>query len=150
MMRKDQVLASAVYIKSLAQVLGAHGRALYMPARPAPAPWTVPCRLTGLGCLPQHKVKRVFLARVHLHPGTGLHVPEAPAGKLAVFRPPGNRKKNVTVHAVCISLLLQYFYNPNNLGDMICGKRLQVRLTHVKRGHVPAEFVNIFAGNLVR
>ena len=73
--RELQVRAATVDIEGCAQGGAAHGRAFNMPTRAAGAEvmsqrGTVPHRvgrLTGLGCLPQRKVKGVMLVRLHRH-----------------------------------------------------------------------------------
>src|ERR1700758_4373305 len=69
MMRKAQVDTSGVDIELLAQVLGCHGRALYMPAGEANTPGAGPVHLTALIALfPQSEVfRRVFIfGNLHL------------------------------------------------------------------------------------
>ena len=59
--REDEVLAAAVDIDLLAEVLQRHRRALDVPAGAALAPRAVPRRLAGLGALPEREVGGVLL-----------------------------------------------------------------------------------------
>ncbi len=63
---EDQILSAAVQVDGLAQMGAAHGAALDVPARAAHAVGAFPCRLAGLGGLPDGKVGGVFL-QVVLH-----------------------------------------------------------------------------------
>src|SRR5512135_3562714 len=76
--RKDEVFATGMDVEGLAQMLESHRRALDMPARPAGAPWTVPCGFAGFRSLPKREVQRICLALVHFHPRPGLHVLKIP------------------------------------------------------------------------
>ena len=84
--RKDQVLAPAVEVKGLAQVLHSHDGALDVPARPAGAPRGWPRGLAGLGRLPQREVERVALALVDIHPRSRLELVEILARELSIRR----------------------------------------------------------------
>ena len=72
-MRELQVGPTTVDVKSLAQHLAAHGRALNVPAGAARPVHAVPLRIWRLGRfsgLPQHEVQRVVFAVQHRHPLT--------------------------------------------------------------------------------
>ena len=74
MVGEDQVLAAAVQVEGLPQVMHAHGGALDVPARPPGAPGAVPGRFPGLGGLPQDKIQGILFIGVHFDPGPGLHI----------------------------------------------------------------------------
>ena len=86
-MRELQVGATAMNIKTLAQGLATHGRALDVPARATLAVGAVPLgviRLLRLGRFPQHKVQRIILAVIHGNPLAGTQVIQRLARELAV------------------------------------------------------------------
>src|SRR6266851_8588461 len=62
--RKDQVDAAAMNIEDLAEIGGAHGRALDVPARTSPAPWAFPSGLIAGRLLPQHEIERTLFMRI--------------------------------------------------------------------------------------
>jgi hypothetical protein len=82
--RENEVLAAAVYVDLLPQVLEGHGGALDVPAGPSGAPGAVPGRLAGLGGLPEGEVHGVLLALAGLHSGAGHHVVQVAPGELPV------------------------------------------------------------------
>ena len=61
MVREDQVLAAAVDVDLLAQILFGHDRALDVPAGPAFSPGGAPEGLAFLFRLPEHEIQRVLL-----------------------------------------------------------------------------------------
>ncbi len=63
--RKEQVQTSSMDIKLQAQILGAHGRALQVPARITIAPFGRPAHDMGrIGLFPQGEVQRTSLFRL--------------------------------------------------------------------------------------
>src|SRR5262249_52869121 len=60
-MGKDQVDTAAMNIEDIAEIGGAHGRALDMPAGTSAAPRTFPAGLVTGGLLPQHEDERALL-----------------------------------------------------------------------------------------
>lgn len=77
---KSAALTAAVEVNGLAQVGAAHGAALNVPARTAHAVGALPGRLTGLGCFPDGKVRRVFFqVIVHLMRSSRFRSPDRPA-----------------------------------------------------------------------
>ena len=63
-MRKLQVLATAVDIEMRAEQFAGHGRTLQMPARTTAPPGRRPGRLALLGAFPQDEIERVMLAGI--------------------------------------------------------------------------------------
>ena len=84
MMREQQILAAAVDIERFAQIGGAHGGALDMPAGPAHAPRALPRRLARLLRLPQRKVHGIFLDLVHAHARAALKILQILSAQAAV------------------------------------------------------------------
>src|SRR5208283_5117759 len=78
MMGEDQILAAAMNVERLTQMLEPHGGALDMPARPTRSPRAFPSRLSRFGSFPQCKVKRVVLALIDIHARACFHVIESP------------------------------------------------------------------------
>src|SRR5258706_6586337 len=72
-MRKNQIDATGVQVKSLAQIFHGHGRALDMPTSPAASDAGVPGRFFGfVWGFPESEVARVFLlAFVPVHAFAG-------------------------------------------------------------------------------
>src|SRR5262249_48643304 len=119
--RKDQVLAAAVDVERLAQVLAGHGRALYVPARPPRAPRYLPCRLCWLGALPQREVQRVALRLARLDPVALAQLVHAAAGELAVVGLLADLEVDVAAGGVGEALLDQRRDHPVHLGDVLRG-----------------------------
>src|SRR4029077_15161872 len=82
--REDEILAAAVHVEGLAEVLHRHRGALDMPAGPAVAPRALPAGPAWLVLLPEGEVERVALAVVHLHARARLQVLPGSAPALAV------------------------------------------------------------------
>src|SRR3990172_7897004 len=72
-MGEDQVLAPAVDVDLLAQVLEGHGRALDVPAGAARPPGAVPGGLARLGRFPEGEVAGVLLVVTGLDTRAGHH-----------------------------------------------------------------------------
>ncbi len=117
--RKDVVDAAAVDVEGLAEVLGAHRRALDVPARAARAPGRVPGRLARLGALPEHEVAHVFLlVLVRRHALAAAHRVEADTGELAVVGVGGDAEPDRAVALVGVALLEQPLHHGDHLGDV--------------------------------
>ena len=65
--REHQVLAAAVDVNRLAEILLTHDRALNVPARPSLAPGRLPVGLAFLLRLPEHEVVRILLCLLAAH-----------------------------------------------------------------------------------
>ena len=79
-----EILAAAVDVDGLAQVLPVHGGALDVPAGTALAPGGLPVGFAGLGGLPESKVQGIFLLIVHVNTGAGEKVLDGLMAQLAV------------------------------------------------------------------
>jgi hypothetical protein len=110
MMRIDVIDAAAVDVEGLAQVFGAHGAALDVPAGEAHAPGAVPLHLALLvfrGELPERKIRGVALLGVDFDPRPGLLLLEALPGKLPVAGKLRDVKVDPIRRSVCVALLLE-------------------------------------------
>ena len=116
MVGKNKVLAAAVNIKCLTQVLQGHGRAFDMPTRPSRTPWALPRRLTRLGPFPKGEVHGMLFGGAHLYPGPGHHAFETAAAELAVPIGFGNPKIHVTIGGISVPLSTR-----DRITWMICG-----------------------------
>ena len=147
MMRKTQVLASAVYIKGFAKIFTAHGRTFDMPAWSSHAPWAFPGRLSGFGGFPQNKIKRVALPFVNIDSCTGLHIFKPATGKLSIFFEFFNRIIDITIYPVCKTFLYQLFNKLYDLVDMLSGFWFDCCPFNVQGIHIFMEFPYVFFSN---
>ena len=131
-----QVCAATMDIKGFTQSGAAHGRALNMPTGAAWAEvmskrGAVPHRvgrLTGFSGLPQSKVKRVMLVRLHRNPLTGTQFIQRFTGKLPVTGKLAHRKIHIPiVGPVRQTPLTQGADDLQHLGHVIGGARLKGR-----------------------
>ena len=139
--REDQILAAAVNIDHIAQMLVDHRRALDVPARPAAAPGRFPAGLVVAAGFPQHEIAGVALVVRHFHPGAGAHVFQIAAGQLAVVGHRLHREQHMAVRFIGVALGDQGFDHGGHLADMIGGLGHDVRLQGIERRHVLAEGV---------
>ena len=79
MMRKQQIIAAAMNIKTMAKKLIRHRRAFDMPARASTSPGAWPARRLRIRGFPQDKIHRVALIGGHFHPCACNHVIHTPA-----------------------------------------------------------------------
>ena len=77
--REDQIEAAAMDVEDIAEIGGAHRRALDMPARAAPAPRAFPTGLVVRRLFPEHKIGRVFLVGINCDTCAGLLLVEPAA-----------------------------------------------------------------------
>src|SRR5918994_2365982 len=99
-MRKHQVSPAAVDVERLAKILGAHRRALDVPARPARTPRAFPGRLAGLARFPESEIQRRSLALINLDASPRFQLVDSLARKLAISSKIRNRKEDIAVYAV--------------------------------------------------
>ena len=82
---EDEVVAAAVNVKTEAENLLGHRRALNVPARASTAPGRVPCGvLARLLCLPERKVERILLQLGSLSPFALIERVKRAVRKLAI------------------------------------------------------------------
>ena len=72
--REQQILAAAVYVDRLAQILHAHRGALDMPAGATHSPRAGPGGFAGLLRLPQGEVHRMSLGIIHVYARAGFQI----------------------------------------------------------------------------
>ena len=116
MMGEEQVLATAVHIDGLAQILDGHGAAFDMPSGSARTPRAFPGRLPGLLALPQRKVHDVFLALLYLDPGSGLQAVKVPAAQLTVVVVAPDPKVYVSICGVRVTFVDE---TPDHVPDLV-------------------------------
>ena len=107
-----------------------------MPARPPPAPGTVPAGLIGVGRLPQHEIRRVLFVRCDLHPGAGDHLAPVPLGEFSVFRHGGHVEQHMAFRLIGVARLDQALDHGDHLGDMIGGAGFFIGIQRAQRRHV--------------
>ena len=133
---EDQVLSAAMDVDHVTQMLMDHGGTFDVPARAATAPGGVPARLLVAGRLPEDEVAGVALVVGHFHPGTGEHVFQFAAGKLAVVGHGFHRKQHLAIRLVGVALFHQGGDHLDHLGDVIGGLGDNIRGFRVQRCHV--------------
>ena len=84
MVREDEVHPAGVDVEPVAEVGGAHGGALDVPAGPPPTPGAVPAPLLGRDPLPQGEIERILLGLVARDPRPGSELVDPATGELAV------------------------------------------------------------------
>src|SRR5271165_5814709 len=99
-----------------------------MPAGTAGSPWGVPGRLAGLGALPQGEVPRVAF-------GSGItgvvgrtHLVEPLAGQFPVGRVGADVEVHIPAGRVRVATIDEPLHQPDHLGHVPGGPRLDVRL----------------------
>ena len=138
---ENQVLTAAVEVNGLAQVGAAHGAALNVPARTAHAVGALPGRLTGLGCFPDGKVRRVFFqVIVHLAaqlPVPALQIVQLQVAQFAVLGVALDAEIDIAVLGnVSVAGVDQVLDDIEDLLDVLGGAGLDGRLFAVEAGGV--------------
>lgn len=137
MVREDEVGTAAVDVERVAEDLGAHGRALDVPARTAAAPLGFPLGLARLGALPEHEVERIALAGSHVDAGARLQVVDRLAGEAAIVLELAHGEVDVTVGPlVGVALLLKLLDEAEHFGDVVGGAGLVRGREAAEREHV--------------
>jgi len=107
MVGEYEVIATAVNVKIIPQILPGHGRTLNVPTRSSRPPRAFPGRLSRFGGFPEGKVHGVALPGVNLHPGPRLHILGGPPRQFSVAGKRSYVKINVFVHHVSMPPLYQ-------------------------------------------
>src|SRR5690606_11850563 len=118
------------------EVMRAHGGAFDMPAGTTFAPWALPGRFSGLGCLPEREVERVFFFLARRDAGADEQVIDVPVRQLAV---PGERpypEVHVALGLVGVALVNQTLDHLDDLGDLLRRTWIDVGRKDVERGHL--------------
>src|SRR5690606_8440272 len=114
--REDQVCPAAMDVDRTPEVMRAHPGAFAMPAGTTFAPWALPGRSSGLGCLPEREVERVFFFLARRDAGADEQVIDVPVRQLAV---PGERpypEVHVALGLVGVALVNQTLDHLDDLG----------------------------------
>ncbi len=121
---EQQVLAAAVELEVVAQVLGGHHRTLDVPARAAAAPGGVPAGLVGAGRLPEGEVQGIALLLPHLHADAAAHLLHVATGEEAVLRIAADAEVDVAVHGVGVATLDESLDEGDDLRDVLGDQRV--------------------------
>ena len=148
MVREEQVLAAAVDVEGLAQVGGAHGRALDVPAGTAHAPGAFPRGLAGLLCLPESKVQRVLLDLVHAHARAALQILQILPAQAAIAGEGAHAVVHVALGFVGQSLVDEPLDERDDLRDVLRGAGMHRGRTDAQRLGVGEIFGDVALGNL--
>ena len=130
---EHQVLAAAVDVDGLAQVLHTHGGALDVPAGAALAERRLPVGLAGLSGLPQREVHRMLLVLVHLDARASLQILQVLAGELAVAAKGLGVKVDAVAALIGQALVHQLLHQRDDLGDVLGGLGVDGGLAHAQR-----------------
>ena len=147
---EDQVIAAAVDVDGLAQVMQTHGRAFDVPAGSAGSPRTFPRRFAWLGRLPQRKVAHKLLARVFLNAGAALGQVQFAPAQFAVVGVLAHPEVDVAVQFVGIAGLAQPLDHGDDLADLLAHARVDVRGQHVEIGQVLQVLLGVVIGQFHR
>ena len=151
MMRESEVLAAAVYVDGLAQVLLGHCGALDVPARSSHAPWRLPCDLGFfLASLPESEVQRIFLHLADSDARAALEVVDVLAGQLAVLFKLTCRVVDVAVCLVGVALVDEGLHEFDDLRDVLRDLRVNVGLDDVESLCVVEVLLDVLLGDLRR
>ena len=142
-MREDEILAAAMDIQRLAEVLHAHRGALDVPARAAHAPRGLPRRLARLLRLPDGEIHRMALVRVNVDARAALQILEVLAAELAV----AGESLRVVVHVAVVAgvgqpLVDQLFNQRDDIRDMLGRARVDRRALDAQRVRVGVVFLD--------
>src|SRR5437899_7586540 len=103
---------------------------LDVPARPSPAPRTLPEYLAGLLALPQSKVSRMLLPRIRINP-VNPKILKFLVREFPVAWKLGKVEKDIVINSVSHSLLQKSCDLVDNLRNMIRSLRVQINTVHV-------------------
>ncbi len=145
MVRKPQILAAAVQVDRLAEVLLRHDRALEVPAGEAPAEGRVPLHEVRVVLFPEREVARVALAVVLygiadvLRKAIRIRV----ARELSVVLEPGHMKINAVGRLVGVARGDERLDGADLLADVLGRARADVGLDQSERAPVGEEGVGV-------
>ena len=131
---EHEVEAAAVDVEGVAEVFGAHGGALDVPAGAALAPEGIPHRFAGLGGLPEGEVGGVALAAAFEGARAGLLLVGAAVGELAVVGVLGDVEPDVAASGVSKALVDQRLGDPQDLRHVLGGLGKLVDRIDAERG----------------
>src|SRR5690606_32319639 len=147
----DEVGPAAVDVALVAQVLGAHHRALEVPAGEARAPGAVPAHdVARLGLLPHGEVAGVVLVRAHLAARALDELVGVPAGELAVRLVARDVEVDVAAPPVGVPRVDELLHELDLLGDVTRRARDDARAADVHRRHRVEVAPEVLLGDLHR
>ena len=131
--RELQIHAARVDIEVSAQNFSRHHRTLDVPTRASFAPGRRPRGLTGLGALPEHKIKRIALALLHFDPRARAQISEALARELPVVRKARHGVHHIAIaRHIRVTLLDQRFSERDHAGHVLGGPRLMIGAQNIQ------------------
>ncbi len=146
--REHEVLAAAVNIDRLAQVLRGHGRALDMPPGPAPAPRRIPAGQFGGRRLPQDEVMCRLLVRCDLDSRTRDHLTKISPRKGAIVGIVLDIEQYMPIGLIRMAGINQLLDHRNHLVDVLRCSRFDVGRLHAERTHVVVVCLDELRGDL--
>ena len=150
-MGEPQVMATAMDVELLAEVIEGHRRALDVPSRPAIAPRALPRGLARLGQLPEREVAVVPFARAGVcdsPASTGPHHLQSLAGQLPEL-PRGrvNLEVDSVIADVGVALALQGGNHVDDFRNRLSDSRVVVCPKDVHRVHGLQVIVDVPVGD---
>ena len=156
--RKLQIHPSAMYIKLIAKILGAHCRTFNMPSWVAYAPGTLPTHDVLWCCIfPQGKIHSASLLFLCIQfTGSFQLVFDNPSTENAILQTLRAKifvvffyiKINRTIGLVCITICYNFFNHHNLLHNMASCSWLNTRLHVIKFSHRPMKKIGVFLHQL--
>src|SRR5579884_1019429 len=150
---EDEVVAAAVDVDGVAEVVGGHGAALDVPAGAAGPPGAGPGGLAGLGGLPEDEVERVLLVGVvgvvAALVGGGERLVVAQAGELPELGVLADLVVDRAVLLVGVAAGDEAAGDLDDVVDLLGRQRVVVGRHPVELGHVVAEALGLLAAELV-
>ena len=149
-MRENEVLAAAMEIERLAEVLDAHRRALEVPAGASRPPRAFPERLARLRRFPEREVEGVALALVDLDARAGLQLVELALRELAVAGKRADGEIDVAVRRIGEPFRDQLADHRDHLRQMLRRARLDVGGDAAERRDVAMKGPDVALGERLR
>jgi len=135
--RKHVLETAAVDVERLAQILGAHDRALDMPAGISGTPGRVPLEdVVGLCALPEREVLRIALVGTSLDAHRFAQFVDRAARKLAVVFERSDVEIHVPVGNVRMAFLNKLLNGLDLLADMLGRAHVEARVRNAQSFHV--------------
>ena len=152
---EDEVQSAAMDVELLAEVLGAHRRALHVPPGESFGPWAGPMHdMLGAGFLPEGEVIAVLLLGLSIQLAClGDDIVEVAAGELAIRKILGvllHVHIDGAVGDIGIAAVEYLLHKSNLLDDMSRGVRFDRRGQDVERRHVAMVAVGVILDDLHR
>src|SRR6266700_7421 len=144
-MGEGQIFTSTVNVQLWAEVAHRHRTALNVPAGPARAPGTWPCRFARSLRLPEHKIKWVSLAGiigevaalVRNREHSMIIIQPNRAGHAAEFRIPFDAVVDTAAVLICKPLCEKHLDDLDHGGRLFAGMGVDIGPPDVQRVHIP-------------